>query len=216
MIKKSDLNKEIYKPKEIADMLGLALKSVQNYMSEGKIKAFTPGERNRRVKREDLISYLIEEDLLVEDEFRYDASYVRVSTQKQKNNGDLERQQTKINNLIISKSPKELKCFEDVSSGLNDNRKGLNSLLDEVMEDKVDRIFILYKDRLTRFGFNYIERVCRKHNTEIVVLSNEVKDKTREQELAEDIISIIHSFSGKLYGSRKKLQEEINKELKEE
>ena len=84
------------------------------------------------------------------------------------------------------------------------------------MEDKVDRIFILYKDRLTRFGYNYIERVCKKHNTEIVVLSNEVKDKSREQELAEDIISIIHSFSGKLYGSRKKLKEEINKELKEE
>lgn len=87
MIKRSELDKEIYKPKEIADMLGLALKSIQNYMSEGKIKSFTPGERNRRVKREDLISYLIEEGLLVEDEIRYDVSYVRVSTQKQKNNG---------------------------------------------------------------------------------------------------------------------------------
>lgn len=196
-------------------MLGLTLKSVQNYMNEGKIKSFKPGERNRRIKRANLIEYLVNENMLIDDNNRYDTSYVRVSTQKKKANGDLDRQQTNINNLIVSKSPKNLQQFSDVGSGLNDNRKELNKLLDEVMENKVDRIFILYKDRLTRFGFNYIQKVCKKHNTEIVVLSNDVKNKTQEQELADDIISVIHSFSGKLYGSRRKLKEQIEEELKE-
>lgn len=72
------------------------------------------------------------------------------------------------------------------------------------MDDKVDRIFVLYKDRLTRFGYNCLKLICNKHNTDIVILSSESNDKSISEELADDIISIIHSFSGKLYGMRKK------------
>ena len=81
------------------------------------------------------------------------------------------------------------------------------------MQNKIDRIFILYKDRLTRCGFNYIETICNHFNTKIVVLSKEKEDKSIQEELAEDIISIIHSFSSKLYGMRKKVKEEIEKKL---
>ena len=81
------------------------------------------------------------------------------------------------------------------------------------MQNKIGRIFILYKDRLTRFGFNYIETICNHFNTKIVVLSEEKEDKTIQEELAEDIISIIHSFSGKFYGMRRRIKEEIEKEL---
>lgn len=208
-------DKEVYTPLEVARILGLSLATVQNYMENGKIESFIPGKRNRRIKKEAFIAYLKENNLYQEKELRYDASYARVSTQKQSVRGDLQRQQEKINNAIISKSPKALQCFTDVGSGLNDNRKGLNTLLQKVMNDEVDRIFILHKDRLTRFGFNYIKQICDKHNTQIVVLSEESQDKTIEQELAEDIITIIHSFSGKLYGLRKTVKEEVVKELAE-
>lgn len=85
-----------------------------------------------------------------------------------------------------------------------------------VQEDKIARIFIHYKDRLPRFGFHYLQLICDFHKTEIVIVSTETEDKTRSEELAEDIISIIHSFSGKLYGLRKKLKEDICIELEKE
>ena len=81
------------------------------------------------------------------------------------------------------------------------------------MNDEVDRIFILYKDRLTRFGFNYLEQICNKYGTKIIVISKEIQEKSIQEELAEDIISIIHSFSGKLYGMRNKIKEKLDKEL---
>lgn len=102
-----------------------------------------------------------------------------------------------------------MKIFSDVGSGLNDNRKSLNLLLKEVEQDKIDRIFITYKDRLTRFGFNYLRFICDSHNTEIVVMSDEEEYKSVEEELAEDIIAIIHSFSGKMYGLRRKIKDSI-------
>ena len=82
-----------------------------------------------------------------------------------------------------------------------------------VMNDEIDRIFILYKDRLTRFGFNYLEQICNKFGTKIIVISEEIQEKSIQEELAEDIISIIHSFSGKLYGMRNKIKEKLEKEL---
>lgn len=80
----------------------------------------------------------------------------------------------------------------------------------------MSRVFINYKDRLTRFGFNYLQLICDFHKTEIVVVSTETEDKTMPEELAEDIISIIHSFSGKLYGLRKKVKEDICIELEKD
>ncbi len=99
-----------------------------------------------------------------------------------------------------------VEVFKEIGSGLNDNRKQLLKIIDMVLMDKVNRIFINYKDRLTRFGFNYIETICKFHNTEIIIVSNEVVAKSLEEELVEDLCSIIHSFSGKLYGLRGKVK----------
>ena len=66
---------------------------------------------------------------------------------------------------------------------------------------------------LTRFGFNYLKMICDFHKTEIIIVNREIDDKSVSEELAEDIISIIHSFSGKLYGIRKSVKENICKEL---
>ena len=132
---------------------------------------------------------------------------------RQKNRGDLDRQIDYIIREIIAKNPKNLKVFSEVGSGLNDNRTELKKLLDMVMNDEIDRIFILYKDRLTRFGFNYLEQICNKFGTKIIVISEEIQEKSIQEELAEDIISIIHSFSDKLYGIRNKIKEKLDKEL---
>ncbi len=89
----------------------------------------------------------------------------------------------------------------DIGGGLNYNRKKWNQLLKEVMDNQVDTIFITYKDRFIRFGYDWFERLCKMHNTEIVVLNNIETSPT--QEMIDDMISIVHVFSYRLYGLRK-------------
>lgn len=176
MIYSNQLNKEIYRPKEVSDMIGMSLRNFQKHMSENKIETYSLASGHRRITKDALIEYLKSLDLLVEVDNRIDVVYTRVSTYSQKERGDLDRQVQYINNEVASKNPKNLRYFSDVASGLNDNRKSLNKLLNLVMDDKVDRIFVLYKDRLTRFGYNYLKLICDKHNTDIVILSSESKD----------------------------------------
>lgn len=112
--------------------------------------------------------------------------------------------------FVLYHNPQNIEIIQDVGSGLNDCRKGILSLLNKIQKDEVRRVIVLHKDRLTRFGFNYIKAVCDAHNTEIVLVSEETLDRSISEELAEDIISIIHSFSGKLYGMRKQVRERVN------
>lgn len=109
-------------------------------------------------------------------------------------------------------------CIEEYGSGLNYNRKKWNKLLDEVMEQKVKTIIITHKDRFIRFGYDWFEKFCMKCNTTIVVVNNE--ELSPQEELVQDIVSILHVFSCRLYGLRKykkqiERDEEIAKELQD-
>ena len=194
-------------------MIGKQTRTVQSYCIKGDINSIIIPSGKRIISRDEVIKYLRSSNLLYEDDNKIDLIYARVATNEQKNRGDLDRQIDYIIREIIAKNPKNLKVFSEVGSGLNDNRKELKKLLDMVMNDEIDRIFILYKDRLTRFGFNYLEQICNKFGTKIIVISEEIQEKSIQEELAEDIISIIHSFSGKLYGMRNKIKEKLDKEL---
>lgn len=213
MIKKSTLTKEYYKTGELAKMIGKNTRTVQNYCIKGYINSIIIPSGKRIISRDEVIKYLKNSKLLYEDNNKIDLIYARVSTNKQKNRGDLDRQIEYITKQIISMNPKNLKIFSEVESGLNDNRKELKKILAMVMNDEIDRIFILYKDRLTRFGFNYLEQICDKFGTKIIEISKEIEEKSIQEELAEDIISIIHSFSGKLYGMRNTIKEKLDKVL---
>ena len=211
MVKKSELTKEYYKTGELAKMIGKQTRTVQSYCIRGDIISIIIPSGKRIISRDEVIKYLRKSNLLYEDDNKIDLIYARVSTNEQKNRGDLDRQIEYITKEIITKNPKNLKIFSEVGSGLNDNRKELKKLLDMVMNDEVDRIFILYKDRLTRFGFNYLEQICNKYGTKIIVILEEIQEKSIQEELAEDIISIIHSFSGKLYGMRNKIKKNLKR-----
>ena len=204
MIKKSQLTKDTYKPGEFAKMLGCSTFTLYLRENEGKIKAYYTDTGRRFYKREDVIEELDKKGLLLADEIKTDIVYGRVSTHKQKERGDLDKQISYILNQVALMNPVDLEILSDVGSGLNDERKNFKKLLKKIMSGKINRVFILYKDRLTRFGFGQIETICKFFGTEIVVLSENDDDKTIEKELAEDIISIIHSFSGKLSEMRRK------------
>ena len=106
-------------------------------------------------------------------------------------------------------------CIEDYGSGLDYNRRKWNGLLDEVMEQKVKTIVIAHKDRFIRFGYDWFERFCMRFHTTILVVNNE--ELSPQEELVQDIISILHVFSCRLYGLRKyKKQIEKDEEIAEE
>jgi len=213
LYKPSDFSKDFYRTGEVAKILKVTPITVARYEEAGYIK-FDRTETNRRViSREGLIDYFRRRGLLVEESIRKDVVYTRVSTRKESERGDLDRQIEKVLAYACTCNPVDIEVVKEVGSGLNDNRKGLLKLIVSVMNDEIGRIFIHHKDRLTRFGFRYIETVCKTKGTEIVIVSNEVTEKSVQEELAEDLCSIIHSFSGKLYGMRRTQKSKIDKEV---
>lgn len=204
------LSKPFYKPGQIAKMLNVTPKTISNYCNKRILTAITDPKTNMRsITAESLLSFLQDKNMVSQDDERSDAIYARVSTRKQKD--DLERQINHLKIFAVDYNPKNLIVKSDIGSGLNDNRKELNQLINLVQSDKINRIFIMYKDRLTRFGFNYIKQICDFHNTEIVIVSSEENDKSLSEELSDDIISVIHSLSDKLYGMRHKISKATDK-----
>ena len=215
MIKKSQLIKDTYKPGEFAKMLGCSTFTLYLRENEGKLKVYYTDTGRRFYKREDVIEELNKKGLLLVDEVKTDIVYGRVSTHKQKERGDLDKQISYVLNQVALMNPIDLEVLSDVGSGLNDERKNFKKLLNKIMSGKINRVFILYKDRLTRFGFGQLETICKFFGTEIIVLSENDDDKIIEEELAKDIVSIIHSFSGKLSEMRRReVKYKIDEEFK--
>lgn len=215
MIKVSELVKDSYSSGDVARMLGVVPMTVIGYDKKG-IMQFERTITNRRIiTKQNLIKYLESAGLLLDDstDIRYDAIYGRVSTQKQFQRGDLDNQINTILAYAATQNPVNIQVYKDVGSGLNDSRKELLKLINDIQQNKINRLFITYKDRLTRFGFNYLNEICKYHDTTIISISKEVIEKSVQEELAEDLCAIIHSFSGRLYGLRKSQLKDINNQI---
>ena len=208
------LKKSTYKTGEVAKLLGVTIPTVIRYCKLGLIPYHKTESGHRRVLATDVCTYLDKQNMLYNDMSvtKSDVIYARVSTYKQAECGDLDRQVEKVKLFAIEQNVNNLLVKTDVGSGLNDNRKGLLALIDLIQEDKVNRLYILSKDRLTRFGYHYLEKICDFHGVPLVVVSDETENKSQSEDLAEDIIALIHSFSGKLYGLRHKIKKEIQSE----
>jgi len=122
-----------------------------------------------------------------------------------------------LKNFCNSNGVKIDRIYKDIASGMNENRKELNLMIDEIIKGNIDKVYISFRDRLTRFGFEYFKHIFAKYHTEIVVMDElEESSKTFQQELTEDLISIIHHFSMKLYSNRRKKFKEIKQILLKE
>ena len=200
-----------YKPKDFAELLGVSVKTLQRWDRDGILKANrTPTDRRYYTYEQ----YLQFKGVQTENDRRDTVIYARVSTKNQK--GDLQNQVEFLKQFCNAKGMIVNQCIEDFGSGLNYNRKKWNQLLDEVMENKIKTIVISDKDRFIRFGYDWFEKFCEKFNTKIMIVNNEALSP--KEELVQDILSILHVFSCRLYGLRKyknqiKKDEEIAKEL---
>lgn len=143
---------------------------------------------------------------------RLNVIYARVSNTKQHN--DLLNQIELVKSYCITNGIKISKVYQDIASGMNENRKDFNILINDVISGKIKNIYISFKDRLTRFGFDYFKNLFQKYNVNIIILDKlEESNKMFQDELTEDLISIIHHFSMKLYSNRRKKLKEIEKIL---
>jgi predicted site-specific integrase-resolvase len=128
--------------------------------------------------------------------------YCRVSTNKQKN--DLINQENTLkefcfkNNIIISD------IYKDIGSGINFDRKEFNRLINNVINRKIDVIYITYKDRLSRISFSMFENLFSEFDCKIIVLNQINDEKIIEKEIFNEIIGLIHCFSMKVYSNRRK------------
>ena len=158
----------------------------------------------------DIDSVLKDSDI---NDNRLNVIYARVSNTKQHN--DLLNQIELVKSYCITNGIKISKVYQDIASGMNENRKDFNILINDVISGKIKNIYISFKDRLTRFGFDHFKNLFQKYNVNIVILDElEESNKTFQDELTEDLISIIHHFSMKLYSNRRKKLKEIEKILK--
>lgn len=149
---------------------------------------------------------IVPDGKVVNDQPIYTSVYARVSSSENKNN--LKTQSKRVQDFCIAKGWVVNKVVEDFGSGLNDNRK---KLIDLLTDGKTNRIVVEHKDRLTRFGFNYISTLW---NGDIVVINEVTED---EKDLMQDFVSLVTSFTARLYGKRrsKRATEKIIKELNE-
>ena len=114
---------------------------------------------------------------------------------------------------LISKG-KPFKIISDIGSEINYKKKGLKELIKLITQNKVEKIVVLYKDRLLRFGFELIEYIASLYNCEIEIIDN--TEKSEQQELVEDLVQIITVFSCKLQGKRANKARKLVKELIED
>ena len=187
------------RPKEVCQRLGISYATLREYDKKGYIKPVLESGK-WRFREED-----VERLMGIVRKRKVILSRVSSNTQKD----DLVNQVK-----YLEENVKEYdQVITDVGSGLNVKRKGFPKLLRMILNNEVSKVVVAYPDRLVRFGFEVIEEVCKAHNCEIVVLNRE--DKTPEQELIEDLISILVSFSGKLYGMRSHKYEKVKKCVEE-
>ena len=130
-------------------------------------------------------------------------SYSRVSTQAQKE--QLIEQTNRIYNSCVSRGLTLDKQFEDVRSGMDSNRSSFKQILNLVSNREVELLIVENKDRLVRFGFETLEYIFKLFGTKILVLNDIVENKSYEQELTSDLVSVIHYFTMKSYSHRRKL-----------
>jgi putative resolvase len=189
---------KLYTLKEAKKLLGVTTRTIQRWDKEGKIRVVRTIGGRRRIPESEIKRILG----VKEEEERVVVGYARVSSTTQKD--DLERQKQLIRSYAKNG---EIQILSDVGSGLNENRKGFLRLLEMVTERKVSRVIVAYKDRLTGFGFETLRKVFQVFGTEIEVINSE--EKVPQEELVEDLVTIVSHFAGKLYGMRSHKYKEV-------
>ena len=186
---------KIYKPKEFASMLGIAVITLQRWDREGKLIAYRNPKGRRYYTHAQYEQYMG----ISENKVGKTIIYARVSNRGQKD--DLDNQIEFLKTFANSRGIIVDEVMTDIGSGLNYNRKKWNELMELAQQKELSQILISHKDRFVRFGYEWFEAFLEKCGVEMVVVNNE--KLSPQEELVQDLMSIIHVFSCRMDGLRK-------------
>ena len=197
-----------YSIHEFSKILGVSAQTLRNWDNNGKLHPHHTSSNGYRYYSHEQLNQVMNIKPNID---RIVIGYCRVSSNKQKD--DLERQIENMK-LYLTAQGKPFEIISDIGSGINYKKKGLKELIKRISQNKVEKVVVLYKDRLLRFGFELIESLCEKYGTKIEIIDN--TEKSEEQELVEDLVQIITVFSCKLQGKRANKARKLVRELIEE
>lgn len=208
------MDKNILSISEAASLLGVSDETLRNWEKDGKLTPFHTEGGHRRYYKTDIekLAGTYIEPVKISAGNRV-GIYCRVSSHEQKQKGDLERQVGRMTTEALKRGYSIVSVFDEVGSGMNDNRKKLRKLFELVEKKEIDIVLVEHKDRLSRFCFNYLVSYFSSYGVRIEI-SEVTIGKAYEQELVEDILSLMASFSAKIYGkrssqNRRKVEKEI-------
>ena len=192
--------------KQLKEKYDITNQTLYNWRNQGKVKFKKINSRNFIYEEESIYTFTNKEQIKPKS-----VIYARVSNTKQKD--DLINQERIIREFMASTGIIVDDTYKDIASGMNENRKGLNALIQDAKDGYIDKIYISFKDRLTRFGYGYLEKMFNMYGCEIICI-NSSKEEDFQTELTTDLISIIHHFSMKMYSNRRKILKSTNDLLK--
>lgn len=195
---------------EVLEKLGITRVTLCSYVKQGIIKVTRKQNGQYDYDEASVYQFLGQK---FNSQKKVNISYSRVSTQAQKE--QLKEQTLRIYNSCIQRNIELDEQIEDIKSGMDANRKGFQKVVERVIKGEIGILVIENKDRLTRFNFDTLELIFKYFGTTILILNDSLDNRTYEQELTEDLVSIIHYFTMKSYSHRRKLNK-IRKELEEE
>ena len=195
-----------------AKLLGVTVKTLQRWEREKRLIPIARTKTNRRLYTMTQIHTFIGLKQTGGKEASRVVAYCRVSSAAQK--PDLANQRRVLEEFIIAKGLMNVEFIEEIGGGLNFKRKKFLALMDEIGRRKVKILILAHRDRLTRFGFEWFEHFAKTCGCEIWLLNQE--RLSPEQEMVQDLMTIVHCFSSRLYGLRnyrKKLNEALKQEV---
>lgn len=197
---------KLYSAGKAAKLLGIHFNTMKKWIYAGKVEAIKTLGGQYRIPESEI------KRLLGQPAPKNQAViYARVSSADQKD--DLKRQREMLREYAKEKGYKVVATFEDVASGLKDDRRGLRKVFDVLRAGGADVVVVAWKDRLTRFGFSYLKNHAEELGTRVEVV-NEREERTPHEELVEDLLAIVTSFSGRLYGMRSNKTKKVVESVK--
>ena len=183
------------KAKEVLNLLQISRKTLHVYAHDGRIRYTAMPNKMYNYNEEDVYR------ILNKGVKRKTVIYARVSTRKQKN--DLQNQIEQMKQWCFMNGNTISAIYSDIASGISfEKRKGFFEMLDEILDHRVEKVVITYKDRLSRAGFELFMYLFRKFRTEIVVISEVGNPELDSGEVFEEIVSMLHCYSMKMYSKR--------------
>jgi predicted site-specific integrase-resolvase len=183
-----------YSPKQFGQLIGRSVNTLQKWDRKGILKAHR-SPTNRRYYTHD--QYLAYRGLLAQDKGKV-IVYARVSSAGQK--PDLANQMAALQAYCATHSYQPDEWIEEIGSGLNYQRTRFNQVMEQIELGQVRQLIIAHRDRLVRFGFEWFAAFCERHGTQLLIVNGDTLSP--EQELVQDLLSVVHVFSARLYGLR--------------